>query len=1557
MNGYRAGLALLGLLLLALPVEAADPERIDRHLAALSSQGARLSGYPGDQAAADLIERELRAAGVTAVSREPFEVVVPVDQGAVLELVGDSAAVPLVSLWPNFVRTCTTPPEGIEGELFYGGRGTFGEFDGHPLDGSLVLLDFNSWGNWQNAASLGARAILFIAPEETTIFEARQKWSWVPLDVPRFWIDQAAGLALKERLADGQIRARVKARVDWQTRTTWNVWGIVPGVDPILSRELWAIQTYYDGISVAPALTPAAESAAGAVALVELAHYLKAHPPGRSVALIATGGHFLGQTGLKQFFSQHARKRVEFRRRMPQRFVADSLDVERLLRETRERKTVPDSLGIYLRPDPATGETVLDSVDLDRLVARLKLMRMLDRADSLGIRLEPDSLAFDLFVSLDLSTQSDQLGVWHNNWIVAYRRFFVPLGRSFAQYARTAAEALGRDPERALANGISPIKGLTWDSFVNLDVVIPDGMVARDAGQMAVSLMTINDARLRLDTPLDTPDRTVPANLVRQCELLEPLLGAALADPEVFGPERKELREGHDKNIKDVLGDIRGALRLLPRKSTTPNVAVPFGVVALEPAMMMMDPSWRPQVALADAEGNYRLTGLPTGTVSLHAFVLDDRSGAITYATDLGDRAQAFGHVSRGLSIAETQWTTILFPAESVEIHDRVHSQGLFTLGRNTGVQLLDRRGAKPKQFGYLQGDFFSKSMVLFGSQGDSLRLIEQSVFLVNNPGARDEETAQGVGYDLGARRIIEHSTLESARNLWRLDQVRNERLRQYAIENPRVEARHRRVATLMAEAEQAARDLKWNRYERFAREALGIEYLAYRDVRGTQDDVIAGIVFFVALMVPAAFFAERLIFAHPDIRKQLLLFGGILLVIWAILAQVHPAFQLAHPVIILLALMISVMALFVVMLIVGRFNAFMAGLRHRQAGTSSADLSRSGTAYVAFMLGISNMRRRVLRTVLTLATITLLTFTVLSFASFKPKISFVGFEKGWQPAYAGALLYDVQWWPWEQSVLDYLNSHFAEYGTVVPRTWLTLGRDEDGQVPVQREDRQVSGLALLGLAPEERLVTGVDRALVAGSWFDEEREQSVLLPEEMAEQLGIAEADVGTASVEIFGKSWKVRGIFDAARFQEIHDLNNEPLTPAKQKATQGLMPGMTAMVMMVSRFANLDMDLGFEHLDPKRVPILPYRVLESMDCPLYSVAIRFDEGIDGEALVQRFLSRTGFRFFVGLPDGEGGMRTLAYTSLGVTSMEGFGALIIPMLIAALIVLNTMMGAVYERFREIGVYSSVGLAPLHIAFLFIAEACVYGVLGVTLGYVIGQVLAKVLIVLDLLSGVSLNYSSSAAIGSAVLVMVVVLLSTVYPARTASRLAVPDVVRRWRLPEPEGDVWRFAFPFTVNRNALDSLCGYLYSYFRAYGHESVGKLYTEKTRIVVGQEDGRKVYAIELLVWLAPFDMGVSEYLQFTLRPTEVEGIYGIELYIERISGPVAFWQRLNLGFMLDLRQQFLVWQTLKEDFHHEHAETARRVGVAETEVWEAEAGGDGERDAVPDGQTAERVV
>ncbi len=103
--------------------------------------------------------------------------------------------------------------------------------------------------------------------------------------------------------------------------------------------------------------------------------------------------------------------------------------------------------------------------------------------------------------------------------------------------------------------------------------------------------------------------------------------------------------------------------------------------------------------------------------------------------------------------------------------------------------------------------------------------------------------------------------------------------------------------------------------------------------------------------------------------------------------------------------------------------------------------------------------------------------------------------------------------------------------------------------------------------------------------------------------------------------------------------------------------------------------------------------------------------------------------RLDLNLYAGENGQNH-RFSAIGATSSQGLVNIIIPILIAALIVLNTMLGSVYERVKEIGIFSSIGLSPANIAMLFIAEAIVYGIIGAVSGYLIGQGLAKLISVL-----------------------------------------------------------------------------------------------------------------------------------------------------------------------------------------------------------------------------------
>jgi len=451
---------------------------------------------------------------------------------------------------------------------------------------------------------------------------------------------------------------------------------------------------------------------------------------------------------------------------------------------------------------------------------------------------------------------------------------------------------------------------------------------------------------------------------------------------------------------------------------------------------------------------------------------------------------------------------------------------------------------------------------------------------------------------------------------------------------------------------------------------------------------------------------------------------------------------------------------------------------------------------------------------------------------------------------------------------------------------------------------------------------------LRVGRWF-KPGESACILPDRMAEVLGVKAGQVGKKYIRIFGKELKVIGLIDSDKMRAFVDLDEEILTPADFQVTDDEF--ITVMTQTEDRerrgLEQPEVEtMPFEHLDPDEIVIVPYALLRDVGSPLQSVAVRFHEEVDVEAEIKSFLSRLSVVLFAGIPTPDGGIRVAVYSSLGNTSMRGLGNLFVPILVAALIVLNTMMGSVYERFREIGIYSSVGLAPVHIAFLFIAEACVYAVLGTVTGYLVGQGVAKVLLWQGWLEGFTVNYSALSTVTSSMLVMLVVLLSSLYPARQASQMAVPDVTRRWKLPDPEGDRWHFEFPFTVGGKDVFGLSVFLVDYFEAHAGESLGTFYTNGARFGSLETEKGEGYTIDTTIWLAPYDLGVSERVYFEAIPTGQHDIFMLSLTIDRISGDASSWRRVNQNFMNLLRKQFLIWRTVEPKDKARYAEKGRNM-------------------------------
>jgi len=121
---------------------------------------------------------------------------------------------------------------------------------------------------------------------------------------------------------------------------------------------------------------------------------------------------------------------------------------------------------------------------------------------------------------------------------------------------------------------------------------------------------------------------------------------------------------------------------------------------------------------------------------------------------------------------------------------------------------------------------------------------------------------------------------------------------------------------------------------------------------------------------------------------------------------------------------------------------------------------------------------------------------------------------------------------------------------------------------------------------------------------------------------------------------------------------------------------------------------------------------------------------------------------------------------------------------IAAIGILNLLMMAVFERTREIGVIGALGLKPREITLLFLLEGILIGVMGATIGAVLGTTINGIF------SVVGMNYSQFADLteytalisGSiytqlvplkvlqhAITVAVIAALAALYPAMEASR--------------------------------------------------------------------------------------------------------------------------------------------------------------------------------------------
>ena len=767
----------------------------------------------------------------------------------------------------------------------------------------------------------------------------------------------------------------------------------------------------------------------------------------------------------------------------------------------------------------------------------------------------------------------------------------------------------------------------------------------------------------------------------------------------------------------------------------------------------------------------------------------------------------------------------------------------------------------------------------------------------------RPLQTPTGEGYPFGRFLTPPPADPDSATDLWQLNETRLGVLRTRGIVAGDLEILHSRARLFLDQVAEAG-----SLAERQATlgQSESLSRRIYAPLRDNMNDLVKAIVMLLLLAIPFAFVMERLVLCATNIYMRLAGFAAIFMVMFGILYWTHPGFQIAAtPIIIFLAFLIILLSSLVIFIVTRKFQTELRAMQGQSSARHEVQLSRLSTLIAAVNMGISTMRRRPVRTILTAVTVVMLTFTILCFASLTSEVGVQRLvERPPGDDAAGVFLRRLDYKAMNTDVLALLHGREGRGGLVAGHWWLVRQRDDDVPFGV---GEVVTGRSLwldgiMGIQPEElehwprlaEIFEGEDtdpKVKALGS-------DGVYLPRVLRDKLALAPGD------EIFfcGTRCRFAGTFDDRRLQRLNHLDGRSVLPVDFRDPSSVIKEEqleTASEDVLAR--------DFRRLNPNQVAIASADLVRRLGGAPHVIIVYAGEKVDPGEIGPRIAEQVSMPVWANATEG---VQRLLFTQL--TEVSGGLALVVPVLLGGMIIFGTMLGSIADREREIYSFSALGLGPVDVGFLFFAEAAVYAVVGGMVGQLLAQGLAMGALRLaeaGYIQPTSINFSSTNALFAIGVVMVTVLVSAVYPAVRASRSANPGLARSWRMPSPEGDVLAMTFPFTVSAYDITGVVSFLAEHFRQHNDAGLGVFAAQDVRVERAGKDGRLRLSAHLA--LAPFDLGVTQTFELTAVASEIPGVDEVVIRAERQSGAVSDWKRGNRVFLHDLRRQFLLWRTL----------------------------------------------
>ena len=1102
-------------------------------------------------------------------------------------------------------------------------------------------------------------------------------------------------------------------------------------------------------------------------------------------------------------------------------------------------------------------------------------------------------------------------------------------------------------------------------------------------------LRTRNDLQEATDTPRDLPAFASFENLALQIRtatlMVRVVLESAVDWPSVprvqspgFGRLGGRTVEFNIRSGIDAKEPVPGVLVVHPDTKrevvdSSFNTATYRGV--------------RPAVGvLSRLSGAYRLpvetvshNSSPSYVPNIYAYGVDRKRAVFDRLVDMGQvgtkkQTPAF-NLADGLDTEKSLVMTKVYPLLFFPGTDPVGYQPIGGKKGTQQVQVVDAvLNGEPQHYAFIApGTDFAEldvlTNLLFLPEGRRGRVLVKdqnrfNMLLVGEVDASDPDARKGRGFVVGPEDgrpnlTVPYTPLAIARQMQALAENRQADFKRFGIFDRSTATAIDRSRAKIEEAEAALAARDWQRMNGTAREAWGILVKAYPKILSLGRQAVFSAIILLALLLPAAIFLERLVLGGRGILSRLAGATALFVAGAVFMNFFHPAFKISvSPFIVMIAFVMILMSVVVLFLSYARFDVLLRRARRAGGEVEDETITLASSLKTALSMGVSNLKKRPERTLLTTLTVSALTFSIIAFVSvkggeelFSKKVALDPDVEGIRvspepPPYQGVLFREFFWTALGAQFVSDLRSEFGSRYPSAARGFFieseggnNSNREGVNEIQVQFGTKSTILTGIMTFEPRETEFGGLQRAVTGGQWFRAADPASgtsadlftVILPDNAAKELGITPEMLVDSEgrrlpsdrlpqVSMRKISWRVIGILDTEAADRMRDVNGKSLAMVDY-----LRSAYTPSA--ADTRARLENEPEGYHLSWKRLAIVPDAARDSVAAKLRSVAIKVPEA-DAEAFFHDIALRLD-RAFYGVREGQYAL----LSNRAQQSVGGIAKVLLPVILCVLIVANTMMGTIEERKGEVGMLGAIGLSPSQISFLLLSESTVFSVLGILFGIFGGFLFANMVpwihAQFGLFGGLSFNFTSIASLVLAMGAGVVVLVATLIPAVRAAALAAPSGMAKWKLPSANerGEI-HFRLPFTLTGANAVGVFAFLRRFLLNHADATSADFNCRGVAVVPPTAEEPDL-GMRTEMWLAPYDLDVAQRMVLRFVPTDNQGVFGVDLNLHRLSGSEEPWFRTNYGFLDLLRLQFLLWRNLDPASRQRYIDEGRALLAA----------------------------